>query len=347
MSSHNESRYVVLALSQKERVGPVTFKQLLGEDLKLDKLKVSQKFNWQDLVNIGKKHEAELSKLAVGVVCFDDLEYPKLLSQIYDPPIAIYYKGNLDILQNKLASVVGTRRMSVRAKQNSKYLGETLSANGITVVSGLAFGVDAQVHLAAAGQQGKTIAVLPMGVQKALPSSNQFIYKKILDNGGLVLSEFSAELGLAKGMFPRRNRIIAGLSLATVVVEAGLVSGALITARQAFGYGREVFAYPAEPGYESTGGCNLLIKNSIAQLIESPRDIFDYFGWAVDKQVGLAELNDQQRLLVKLINQKPHTLDQICDILDWPIAQTITAISGLELKGLIFANQDSCYCISK
>lgn len=180
-----------------------------------------------------------------GFVSPEDDRYPELLRKIKDPPKRIFYKGEWDerVFENCL-SVVGSRKMSSYGKMATKKLVQPVAGVGITIVSGFMYGIDARSHFSCIEAGGRTVAVMPCGIDYIHPENQTDLYYSILENGGLVLSEYEGAVKPKIWMYPKRNRIVAGLSKATLVVEAGIDSGSLITASYARGFGREVFAVP-------------------------------------------------------------------------------------------------------
>lgn len=221
---------------------------------------------------------ARLQKLGVGVLSIEDEEYPRLLKETADPPVFLSYRGDLSVLDHPCVAVVGTREMSPYGKRLTEWITPDFVRAGCTVVSGLAFGVDAVAAESTMDAGGKTVAVLGSGLGAVSPKTHERLAEQIVKNGGLVISEYPfAEIG-QPFMFPARNRIVAGLSLATVVVEAPAQSGALITARLALEENRDVFACPGQlfdPNFE---GNHRLIAQSQAQLLISANDVLKTLG---------------------------------------------------------------------
>jgi len=259
-------------------IGPVRFRLLLehfGTAKKAWEAPLSDKF-----VDFRKKFDIDaylqrLEKLHVSVLTLNNPKYPKLLGQIDDAPFLLYVKGrgskiNLD----KTIAVVGTRRITEYGENVTKKLVRELVARGFTIVSGMAYGVDAVAHKTAIEAGGKTIAVLGCGIDIIAPPSNASLYWAIVNGGGAVVSEMPLGLRPAKGLFVARNRIISGLSRGVVVTEGADDSGALITARNAGEQGRDVFAVPGPITSELSRGPARLLKNG-AKLVESADDIIE------------------------------------------------------------------------
>ena len=208
----------------------------------------------------------------------DDEEYPKLLKTIDDAPLLFYYKGELQPKAMRV-SIVGTREVTRYGETVTLELAEDLAASGMTIVSGGAVGIDSFAHRGAL-KGGRTVAVMGCGLEYIYPPENRRLFDRIVENGA-VISEYPPKTQPNRGLFPRRNRLIAGLSLGVCVVEAGNASGALDTARHAINYGRELFAVPGSVHAEKSKGCNELIRNG-ATLIRSAADIFKAFDLNVE-----------------------------------------------------------------
>jgi len=209
------------------------------------------------------------------ILFLDSPEYPKLLKQIHRPPEILYLQGNIKILEEPSIAIVGSRHMSAYGKENAWAFAKFLAESGLTITSGLALGIDAVAHESALSSGGYTIAVLPTGIDQCYPRSHESLFKKISESGnGLLVSEFPLGTPPLKTGFPRRNRIISGLSIGVLVVEAALKSGSLITARTAMEQGREVFAIPGSIHHALSKGCHQLIKSG-AKCVESGSDILE------------------------------------------------------------------------
>jgi DNA processing protein len=205
----------------------------------------------------------------IKLISYYDKEYPELLREIADSPLILACKGNLTLLKSNTVSVVGTREPSEYGISITKELCNYLSTQNITTVSGMAFGIDALVHL----NSTQTIAVLPTFPSKSIPVSNKDIYSDILSKDGLIISDNLFEDSVQNYMYVSRNRIIAGLSKKTVVTEAGENSGALITAQYAFDYDREVYAVPGNIYAKESLGCNKLIESNVAKILSKFQDL--------------------------------------------------------------------------
>ncbi len=205
-----------------------------------------------------------------------DKNYPELLKEIYDPPQTLYVNGQLKAKEKYPLAVVGTRKVSLYGQKTTRSLVKTLAQAGFTIISGLALGVDGIAHQTTLDVGGRTIAVLGSSLDIIYPSSHQQLAQKIIESNGVIVSEYEPKTRPSKWTFPARNRIVAGLSLGTLVIEAPKKSGALITARFALEQGREVFAVPGSVYNKNSDGCNLLIKMG-AKPVTKPEDILESF----------------------------------------------------------------------
>lgn len=285
-------------------------------------------------VNIAIKR---LLKSNIKFTCLWEDSYPPLLKEIPDAPIVLFYVGNIQIAQSlKLISIVGTRKISPYGKYLLDKLVPNLVAQNIPIVSGLAYGVDAYAHNLTLQHNGQTIAALPCSVDSPVPKENYYLYSKILDSNGLIFSDAFPGTKVVAGSFPKRNRIIAGLSESTIVIEAGIKSGALITAKLAFDYDREVLAYPGNVNTENSKGCNYLIRNNIATLADS---FFEY-----NKNVDIAKLSKDEQKVYYAILHGQKDLERLSEILNLEIKYLSEICTKLILNGILNTdNQNNFY----
>ncbi|MGI2261301.1 DNA-processing protein DprA [Shewanella sp. GXUN23E] len=280
-----------------------------------------------------------------AIICFDDPFYPPLLRTIYDPPPVLFAKGRPELLQVPAVAVVGSRSSSPAGLQSGRMLSHQLAAQGVMVCSGLASGIDAAAHLGALDAGGATVAVLGTGVDECYPRRNQQLYLAIREQGCLI-SEFWPDTKAFAGNFPKRNRIISGISLGTLVVEARLKSGSLITARLAAEQGREVFAVPGGILGGQSEGCHELLKNG-AKLVENAVDITEELaalcGWHLEAlhlchhiaQESTAELPTPS--LLSSVRYEVTTLDEVVEHSGKTIDHVLEQILELELQGWVAA----------
>ena len=209
-----------------------------------------------------------------SLLCPDDSRYPRLLRDLPDPPLLLYVLGNVDVLSDPQLAMVGSRNPSPQGRDNAVAFAKALAESGLTITSGLALGIDAAAHEGALAGKGPTIAVAGTGVDRVYPASHRDLAHRIVAGGGALVSEFALGTPPMKHQFPQRNRLIAGLSLGTLVVEAALSSGSLITARQALEQGREVFAIPGSIHNPMAKGCHQLIRHG-AKLVETAQHVLE------------------------------------------------------------------------
>jgi len=255
-----------------------------------------------------KGYRDELGKLGIGFLTIADPEYPSLLKEIYDPPVCLYILGEMPDDGAPKVAVIGSRRCSEYGLTVSRRLGCELAEHGVVTVSGMAKGIDSSAHHGVLEGGGKTVAVLGCGADICYPSENKILRERIIKNG-CVVTEYPPKTRPAPQNFPMRNRIISGLSLATVVVEAAEKSGTLITSNQALEQGREVFAVPGNVTSKLSRGTNGLIKQGAA-LVESAGDILNLLGIEREAERTAngesdAELKPEERMIYELIGQEP------------------------------------------
>lgn len=283
----------------------------------------------------------------ISIITIKDKEYPKLLKEISDPPEALYIKGEINPEENCFA-VVGTRRYSSYGKQVALEIAGDLTEAGLTVVSGLAPGIDTFSHQAALERKGKTIAVLGTGIdEKSIyPKSNLKLARKIVETGGCLISEYPPGTRGTQFTFPQRNRIIAGLSLGVLVIEAKQKSGALITAQYAFSQKRRVFAVPGSIYSSNSKGCHLLIKQG-AKLAESANDILKELNLPCltsgDERVGETA---EENLILKVLKEGALDIDKIIEKTKFSAATVAGTLAILEIKGKVRNLGGNIYAIS-
>jgi DNA processing protein len=276
--------------------------------------------------------EAELRRaeqMGVTVVCLDAADYPPLLREIYDPPPALFVRGRLsepDTETSLAIAIVGTRSASPQGRSLARSLARELAGGGATIVSGLARGIDAAAHEGALEAGGRTLAVLGSGVDRVYPPEHELLATRVAERGA-VLSELPLGSAPLAFNFPRRNRIIAGLARAVVVVEAPKRSGALVTARLALDGGRDVFAVPGHPSAPGAVGTNALIRDG-AVLVRDAEDVASELGLSL-KPCREAPATDE--ILRALEGGVPRTLDEIADRSGQPAAELLSRLTALEL----------------
>jgi DNA processing protein len=299
--------------------------------------------------------EAEyVSRHNIRTFFYLDNDYPFRLRQCDDSPVVFYFKGTSDLNASKILSVVGTRSATPRGKEIcDKIIGGLASGHpDLVIVSGLAYGIDIASHKAALSNNLQTIGVLGHGFKTIYPSIHRSIAESMVKNGGL-LTDFLSDALPERNNFLKRNRIIAGLSDATLIVESGIKGGALITADIASSYNRDVFAVPGRPEDQWSAGCNSLIKSNKAALTETTDDIEYFLNWKPEKSKPpvqrslFSELNDTERQIFELLSGEGELMiDVICRTLGLPISKLSSLLLQMEFKGLIKCYPGNLYRIS-
>jgi DNA processing protein len=288
--------------------------------------------------------EAEMEwiqKNRVTPLFLTDPGYPNRLKHCYDPPAVLYYKGAANLNHPRIISIIGTRNSSSYGKQVTEELIDRLSRADVMIVSGLAFGIDAIAHRAALKQGTPTIGVLAHGLSTIYPWQHQQLAGEMLQHGGL-LTEFNSKALPEKHQFPRRNRIVAGLADATLVVETATKGGSMITAELAFQYNRDVFAVPGKIYDRNHSGCLQLIKQNKAIMYTSPAALLDWLGWqenktmpAIQQQLFHELSDDEKKLLDQLSADTSHSVDELMVLTGWHTSRLATLLLQLELKQII------------
>lgn len=297
----------------------------------------------RERIHIGKAWEI-LEKNQIGIIPFTDRRYPTLLKEIPDAPYLLYVRGNFDWSASfSPIAIVGSRKYTSYGDQSAFRLASDLARAGYTIVSGLAFGIDAIAHKAALDAGRETLAVMGNGLDEAClyPRTNVPLAHAIERNGALV-SEYPPGTRVNEGTFPARNRIIAGMSLGTVVIEADEMSGSLITARLALEYDREVFAVPGSIFSSVSRGCNQLIKQG-AKIVTGVQDILEELPAPVRRTTGNTEsgtarhgsLSDQEEKMLSCLSHEPLHVDKVARQAKLSAAETGSLLAMMEIKGIV------------
>lgn len=266
----------------------------------------------------------------------DSVRYPDRLRHIPDPPAQLYCTGNTDLLGMRSVGVVGARKNTVYGKNVALMIGRRLAESGIVVTSGLALGIDGYSHEGALEADGKVIGVLGSGIDHMSPQRNRSLMRKALDKGGLVVSEYPPEEVGFRGNFPARNRIISGLSEALVVVEAGLNSGSLITAKCAADQGRTVYAVPGNINSQTSIGCNLLIRDGAVPLIIIDDMIRDIGATPTKTGTVSVKLDDDERRIFDFVrDMSGATMEEIINATGLSPGLANSLVTVLEIKGIV------------
>ncbi len=296
-----------------------------------------------------KREIALVERTGAKILTLKDEDYPSRLRNIYDPPPLLYLKGELRKGDELAISIVGSRKTTPYGRWVTERISQALARNGLTIVSGMARGVDSVAHWGAISGGGRTIAVLGCGVDVVYPRENRTLYTRIIEQGA-VLSEFPMGSPPEGGHFPKRNRLISGLSLGVVVVEAGPESGSLITANYALEQGREVFAIPGNVGAGGSRGTNRLIKEG-AKLVESSEDILEEIlpQWQKEREKNEEarpkgpELTEEESQIYEVLSETPLHIDEIIRESRLDPGSVSSLLLILELKGLITQWPGKCF----
>lgn len=355
-----DNREALVALNMVEQVGPVRLRHLLRffEDpaavLRAPRdslLRVpgigpetaDAIVSWEQSVDL-KAELDRAQRLGCRILIGEDDEYPPLLREIYDPPIVLYVRGRLTTEDRNAIAIVGSRHSTPYGIEAARRLAYQLGLIGITVVSGGARGIDTAAHQGTLAAGGRTICVFGTGMDRVFPAENIALFERAAENGA-ILTQFHFGRPADKQTFPIRNRIVAGMTLGTVVVEANLASGALITAKFAADYGRQVFAVPGRIDSPRSKGCHELIRQG-ARLCEGAEDIlgeFEYLFPARNREASPAEtgilpalhLSEREQAVLATLEQGEAHLDTIIRQSHLPASTVSATLLGLEMKRLI------------
>jgi len=349
-----DSREALVALNLVPDIGPVTVRHLLDQfgdavavlkATRRDLMQVDRVgpktaeaiLQWEQVIDLkGELQRARDFECRI-ITCTDD-EYPPLLREIYDPPIILYVRGELTERDRHAAAMVGTRMLTQYGRVTAANLSGQLARAGLTIISGGARGIDTVSHEAALAAGGRTVAVLGTGMDIVYPAENAALYRRIPENGA-VITQFPFGRRGDKQSFPIRNRIVAGMARATVVVEANRASGALITANFAADYGRTVFAVPGRIDAPRSTGCHDLIRDG-AQLCGCADDVLEEFDQLrlspaeVTDDRPMPKLSSQEEAIYEALSNEERAFDDIVGATKLPVAEVNVGLLQLELKHL-------------
>ena len=282
-----------------------------------------------------------INKFKITPLFYTDPDYPARLLNCEDNPLMLYYKGNADVNSQRVIAIVGTRRATNYGKSRCEEIIDDLKNRNVLVVSGLAYGIDSCAHRSSLELGMNTIGVLGHGLDRIYPAYNRKLAEKMIDQGGL-LTEFTSNTKPDRENFPKRNRIVAGMADAVLVVESDRKGGALITAEIGNSYNRDVFAVPGRIGDDYSRGCHFLIKTNRADLIESGNDIAYMMGWedVIVKKKSQKELfvnlSDEEKLIMKTILENEElAIDQITIKTKLNTSKVAASLLNLEFEGLV------------
>jgi DNA processing protein len=367
----DQNRLALLALHFIPGIGDYTVRQLVSYSGSAEKVFKTPKGKLMKIPGIGQvtaeaiingkpfqeaeKELKQAEKENVELIFFIDKKYPTRLKQISDAPSLLYTKGNIDLENTKTVGIVGTRNATDYGKVCVEELVEALVPHGALIVSGLAYGIDIQAHKQAIKHKLPTIGVMGSGIDVIYPAAHRETAKKMLDTGGLITEHPFGTKPDAHN-FPARNRIVAGLSDAIIIVEAAEKGGALITAEIGNSYNKDVFAYPGNIGQSYSEGCNNLIKTNKAHLITSVKDLEYIMNWDASvketkpKEVFSLEAyepNEQTVLKIILENNGSIMIDELSWKSNLPVTQLASILLGLEFKDVIQSLPGKVYKLAK
>ncbi len=354
------SKEAFVALNLIEHIGPIRVRQLLehfGDAPAILRANKQQLLHvrgigeetadaicgWESGADLGGELK-RIAEFGCRVLTQEDAEYPELLRQIYDPPVALYVKGALTAQDKNAVAMVGSRQTTSYGVETARKLAYQLAYVGVTVVSGGARGIDTAAHQGALAGKGRTIAVLGTGINLVFPPENAELFERIAANGAVV-TQFPFNRPADKQTFPIRNRIVAGMTLGTVVVEANLTSGALITANFATDYGRQVFAVPGRIDSPRSKGCHDLIKKG-AKLCEGAEDVlseFEYLFPASNKPPSPGEtgvlpaltLSGNETKVLSAVTEDETHIDEVIRASGLPTPVVSVCLLSLEMKRMV------------
>lgn len=343
-----------IALSLIPGIGAITARKILNQtgsavqffsDFKKLKLSASrfQALRSADFKSLFLRAEKELvfiEKYSINTYLIHQKNYPRRLKLCDDAPAILYSKGNMDLNAEKIIAVVGTRKATEYGLKCCEDVLEEMGKNRCALISGLAYGIDTHAHKEAQKQGIQNVGVVAHGLDRVYPYTNKALAQKMEERGGLI-SDFISETRPDRENFPKRNRLVAGLADAVIVVEASLSGGALITADIANSYNRDVFALPGSWGKEFSAGCNNLVKNNKAAILSSAADLSWYLNWdkpiipqIIQTQIPF-DLSPNEELLINLIKRKTDSLDSLSVEADLPISKASALLLDLEFRGII------------
>jgi DNA processing protein len=348
-----------LALTLVPNIGDVQAKILINHFGDVSSIFKAKKSSLEKIEGIGEvrarsikefddfhlaEHEIKfIEKYKIKTLFLTDADYPKRLLNCYDSPTLLFYKGTADLNASKIISIVGTRSNTDYGKQFTEKLVKDLSELNMVIISGLAHGIDAIAHKAAVKNNLPTVGVVGHGLDKVYPSENTGLAKEMIKDGGGMLSEFFSGTKPDKHNFPLRNRIVAGLSDATVVVETNIKGGSMITAKLADAYNRDVFAVPGRSIDKASSGCNHLIKYNKAILLTDAEELLDVLGWKEKKKEKVKqqkelfiELSAEEKQIIQLLQEKETVhIDEINLQSGLTSSAAAAAILNLELQNVV------------
>jgi DNA processing protein len=352
-----EDLHYKIALNLIEGVGFKTAKKLFSKFGDAKNIFSQKKKEFEEIEGISKKAVANIlkketferaekevrfiEKHKIETLFYKDTRYPKRLKQCEDAPVLLFSKGKVDYNNQKVISIVGTRKPSVYGKKITIDLIDALKQYQLLIVSGLAYGIDVMAHKHSIKCNLATVGVLAHGLDKIYPTEHRPVALEMIENGSL-LTEFISETVPNRENFPKRNRIVAGMADATIIIESGAKGGSMITAHLAAGYNRDVYAVPGRIDDVKSEGCNKLIKTNIAALIQSAGDIEYLMNWQTDEKKKniqpqlFVDLSKEEEKVIAVLKEKGKiSIDEICILANMPMSKVSVLLLTLEMNGLI------------
>lgn len=356
-----------IALSLVPNIGPVQAKILL-QHCEAEEIFHAKKSFLENIEGIGPVRAASITSFSDFSIAEEEIKfiekykikplfiadpgYPQRLLNCYDSPTILYYKGDADLNASKIIAIIGTRSHTEYARQVTEKLVKELAGENITIISGLAYGVDAIAHKSALKNNLPTVGVLAHGLDQVYPPDHTSLAKDMIKSGGGLLTEFRSNTKPDKHNFPTRNRIVAGMSDATIVIETGIKGGSMITAEMANSYNKDVFAIPGKITDSKSAGCNYLIKNNKAILLTDTAELLQLMGWQQDKKKKekkvqreiFIELTKDERTILDILKEKDSVhIDEINIRSGISSSAIAAAILSLELQNVILSLPGKLY----
>jgi DNA processing protein len=348
-----------IALHLLPGIGPVLARALLSYCGSIENIFRMKKSHLERIPGIGKERAAKINiknlferaeeeiryiqKNSIVPLFYLDKDYPYRLKNCEDAPLMLFYKGNADLNHSRMIAIIGTRHITHYGKEMTEKLIEEISKYKVTIVSGLAYGIDVQAHKSAIRNNVQTIGVVAHGLDRIYPTENKSTAEKMLLNGGII-TEYVSNTNADRENFPARNRIVAGMCDAIIVMESAVKGGALITAELANDYNREVFAMPGRITDHFSKGCHQLIRQNKAILFENADHIAEMMGWDLNQQKKkkniqldfFTSLNEDEKLLVEVLKEQGQTgIDSLASQVNIPINQVSVSLLNLEFAGVL------------
>jgi len=312
-------------------IGPKTSKDIVS-------------FNdWDEVDRILEKTD----RIGAEIMTYWDEDYPILLREIYDPPLMLWIRGDRKVLGTDSIAIVGTRKAGKYGRKMARHFAKGLVKDGLSIISGLAYGIDGAAHRATVDAGGKTVAVLGSGIDWIYPGDHKGLALDIVESGGAVISEFPLGAAPEMGHFPVRNRIVSGMSLGTLVVESGIEGGSMITATSALDQNREVFVIPHRLGHPNSEGCNSLIQRGLGKLVQNVDDILEEISVHIsrnkehsfiqkEKNWKSEDLDDLSTNICEVIQEKTSIhIDELAEYLEMPAHQLLSKLLELEMQNCV------------